>query len=448
MHDDSINYGNKLIDSWLIHNNPYRGVAWEPYVTSIRVVNLIKWSWIQNRYDRTLCESIYAHTIFIAKNIEWHIMGNHLIANIKALLFSGYYFRGALGKDIITESLAMLKKELRCQFNQDGGHYENTPMYHSMMLHDLLDILQLLLNGQNVYNNDVTISLVSELKTRIKAGLLWLQNLTHPDQDISFFNDATMSSAPRLPELTKYAELLDIKVASHSLESQYLADSGFGILQNKRAKLIANVADISPSYQPGHSHACSLSFELSISGQRVIVNSGVSTYEGGSLRSFQRGTSAYSTVSVCNLDSSEVWSSFRVAKRAKITSHFFHKTNECSLLSGTHDGYCRLKQGPTHTRNWRLSDGLLSITDTLSNMNYPATSRLYLHPDIKIKSTNGNITLLQNNGDTIIIEYHGANLTVNDTQWYLSFGKSQSNKCLTFQFLEETMNVTLRWSNK
>ena len=82
--------------------------------------------------------------------------------------------------------------------------------------------------------------------------------------------------------------------------------------------IIADVADIGPDYIPGHGHADVLSFELSLFGKRVIVNSGISTYELSEDRYKQRSTELHSTITIDNKNSSEVWGGFRVANRAKV----------------------------------------------------------------------------------------------------------------------------------
>ena len=63
-----------------------------------------------------------------------------------------------------------------------------------------------------------------------------------------------------------------------------------------------------PDYIPGHAHADTLSFELSIGAQRVFVNSGTSEYGLSPKRLNQRKTAAHNTVEVDGKDSSQVWS--------------------------------------------------------------------------------------------------------------------------------------------
>ena len=69
---------------------------------------------------------------------------------------------------------------------------------------------------------------------------------------------------------------------------------------------------------PGHSHAETLSFEASFKGKRIIVNSGISTYWITQKRLYERSTASHSTVEIDHKNSSEVWSRFRIADRAKV----------------------------------------------------------------------------------------------------------------------------------
>ena len=81
-------------------------------------------------------------------------------------------------------------------------------------------------------------------------------------------------------------------------------------------KLLLDVASIGPDYLPGHGHADTLSFEMSLFGKRTLVNRGISQY-GIEVRQVERGTAAHNTVVINNENSSEVWSGFRVARRAR-----------------------------------------------------------------------------------------------------------------------------------
>jgi uncharacterized heparinase superfamily protein len=60
-------------------------------------------------------------------------------------------------------------------------------------------------------------------------------------------------------------------------------------LEQGEAVAFLDVAEVGPDYLPGHAHADSLSFELSLFGQRVVVNSGTSQYGLGAERCASAG---------------------------------------------------------------------------------------------------------------------------------------------------------------
>jgi uncharacterized heparinase superfamily protein len=122
------------------------------------------------------------------------------------------------------------------------------------------------------------------------------------------------------------------------------------------------VAEIGPDYLPGHAHADTLSFELSVFGERLIVNGGTSIY-AGALRSYERSTKAHSTVEVDGEDSSEVWGHFRVANRALPVGLTVTSTNQGFEVSCAHNGYQRLIYGLMHARAWNMSAKDLVVGD-------------------------------------------------------------------------------------
>jgi uncharacterized heparinase superfamily protein len=145
-----------------------------------------------------------------------------------------------------------------------------------------------------------------------------------------------------------------------------MEQSGYARLKRGPAVLLADAGPVGPDYLPGHAHADTLCFELSLQGQRICVNSGTSTYEPSDLRKFQQSTRAHNTVAVNGADSSEVWGAFRVARRARAVVEILQPGNDEDMLSAVHDGYCRLPGRPVHRRTWRLDSGGLRVEDEIS----------------------------------------------------------------------------------
>ena len=146
---------------------------------------------------------------------------------------------------------------------------------------------------------------------------IWLETMIHPDGEISFFNDSAIEIAPNLDELKKYAQRLGVNYSFAKFNKvTLLRDSGYIRYTSNNLVGLLDVAPIGPDYIPGHAHADTLSFEISIFGQRLLVNSGISEYGVSSVRQYERSTMAHNTVVINNENSSEIWSGFRVARRA------------------------------------------------------------------------------------------------------------------------------------
>ena len=83
-----------LINRWIEENLPFKGNGWEPYPSSLRIVNWIKWSLNGNLLEEHWVNSLEVQVRMLTVNMEKHLLGNHLFANAKALIFAGLFFKG------------------------------------------------------------------------------------------------------------------------------------------------------------------------------------------------------------------------------------------------------------------------------------------------------------------------------------------------------------------
>jgi uncharacterized heparinase superfamily protein len=358
-----------LIRSWVAENPVGQGNGWEPYPLSLRICNCIKWHLSGNLLEDAAIGSLALQAAYLARTLEYHLLGNHLFANAKALIFAGAFFEGDAAAMWLKLGLRILTDQLPEQILEDGGHFERSPMYHSLILEDVLDLVNL---GRTYPG------LLPDFSGIAGRMLGWLQQMTHPDGKIAFFNDAAFGVAPDPAQLAEYAHRLDIEP-----EHRPLAASGYIRLENDLAVVLFDAAPVGPDYQPGHAHADTLSFELSVRGRRAIVNSGISSYENNADRRAQRATPAHNTVCVDGESSSEVWSAFRVARRARPINV---KTDRRSFAEASHDGYKRLKDPVLHSRRLDLGETELRITDTLeAKREHRAETYFHLHPESEIQ---------------------------------------------------------------
>lgn len=412
-----------LINKWILENPYPTGNGWEPYPNSLRIVNWVKWSLQGNPLDQTQLNSLALQAEHLSKTVEWHILANHLFANAKALIFAGLYFDTHESKKWLELGLKIYSKEIDEQVLDDGGNFELTPMYHAIFLEDLLDIYQV----AQVYNK-LDLIHAQHLQNRIVKMLNWLSLMSHPDGEISFFNDAAFGIASRYEKLSEYAEKLGVAVSDSNLEDRYLKPSGYLVVQRPAYKFIMDVAEVGPSYQPGHAHADTLSFELSINEARFIVNSGISQYGLGKERLLQRGTATHNTVEIDSQNSSEIWSGFRVARRVSPqVDSIDQKGNQIDELVAS---YKSLK-GAKHHRSVTFHEQKISLTDHITGQFHQAISYLYFHPDVQIQQVSSNEYQCKLANTTVYLHLDGqVDSQLLNTLWHPEFGKSIDNVCL------------------
>ena len=436
-----------LIGRWIEDNPPGYGNGWEPYPSSLRIVNWIKWALAGNRLEDAWIDSLAVQVRYLAKRLEWHLLGNHLFANVKTLVFAGVYFAGEEAEHWLAKGLDILEREIDEQILADGGHFERSPMYHSIIFEDLLDLLNLFA----AYPEALPVHWRS-FPERVHAVAVkmhgWLACMVHPDGNIALFNDAAFGIAPPPAELDAYALRLGLEKMPSCREGvERMSESGYLRCQQGSAVLIVDVGEIGPDYLPGHAHADTLGFEMSLFGQRLFVDSGTSCYGGSEERVRQRSTSAHNTVTVDGKDSSEVWGGFRVARRARPESLRILDDDNRILIHCLHDGYTRLPGRPVHGREWCFSANSLRITDTIKGKFRNAVARYHLHPDVVIEISTGGreggIVLPENR--RLAWWLSGGIATVTLSTYHPRFGVSLPNQCLEVSIEGAKAELTIAW---
>ena len=435
-----------LIIDWISVNLPGRGTGWEPYPTSLRVVNWIKWILVGNNPEPQMLQSLAVQTRWLSHRLERHLLGNHLFANAKALVFAGLFFDGPEAQRWLKLGTAILEKEISEQILCDGGQFELSPMYHALAVEDMLDLI----NIARVFQQD---TLAETCGDRVPSMLCWLVTMTHPDGTLASFNDTASGIAPSVSILLDYARTLGFAVSSHLPDLVHLTSSGYMRLDKSPAVLITDIAKIGPDYLPGHAHADTLSFELSLHGKRVIVNSGTSVYGLSPERIRQRGTAAHSTLTIDGQNSSEVWSGFRVGRRARPQDVRVGSNGTVLRAEGAHDGYRYLKGRPLHRREWKLTPTGLLIQDRVeSTCLHEINVRFHLaegyHAEI---ASDGTVRVMQEQGrEVLIFVASGATPSVIVSTLHPQFGKTVPNQviCLLADASKPTVvKSQLNWSH-
>ncbi|WP_223898149.1 alginate lyase family protein [Sulfurovum sp. TSL1] len=337
----------------------------EAFPISLRGINWIKFLVKYKIDDTKINDSLYAQYQILMDNIEYHLLGNHLLENGFSLLFSAYYFQDERFYD---KAKKILIYELEEQILDDGAHFELSPMYHQIMLFRVLDCINLIKN--NNWKNHELLQLFMN-KAEIMLG--WLNAITYKNGCIPLLNDSSNKIAPTTNELNHYASQLKVKIKNIKLQ-----ESGYRMVSNNRYECIIDVGNIGPDYIPGHAHADTFNFELYIDKTPFIVDIGVSTYETNNRRLFERSTVSHNTVEIAGCSQSEVWGGFRVAERAFITQ-LDERDNRVRAM---HNGYEK-RLNALHEREFIFENNSINIIDKIiSEHEQKAVARIHFHPDV------------------------------------------------------------------
>jgi uncharacterized heparinase superfamily protein len=364
----------RLIRRWIDENPAGHGTGWEAYPTSLRIVNWIKWQLLGGSLDDTALNNLACQTRYLNRSLEYHLLGNHLWSNAKALIFAGLFYRGTEADGWLDRGLSLFAEQCAEQILPDGGHFERSPAYHALATEDVLDLLNLFA----VYARDRDTS----LEIAAERMLRWLAIMSDGSGQYLSWNDAASGWAPTIVGLTAYAQLLAIPFArmKDNPGMTVLSDTGYFRFDSPNYTLWADAAPIGPDYIPGHAHADALHFELHVNGQPLIVDTGTSTYARGRERTYERGTMAHNTVVLGGLDQSEMWDAFRIGRRSRIENLVWGN----DWLRAAHTGYDWL--GARHQRTFRFADNSVNILDRIFGETHrlAAIARFHLKPGVAI----------------------------------------------------------------
>lgn len=317
---------------------PENRVGLDPYPTALRGINWIKFFCrYPNCATKPRLDSLYSQYKLLEKKLEFHLLGNHLLEDAFSLYIGAAFFQDA---KLQKKATKLLLAQLEEQTLSDGAHYEQSPMYHCILLDRLLDC--------------ISIASTEELKAFAKKQIGWLKSICYQNGTYPLFNDAANSIAPVPSAIIEYARELGIEN-----QATPLGVSGYRKLSNDKMETFVDIGNITATYQPGHSHADTFNYELRIKGEPFIIDTGISTYDKTTRRQYERSTAAHNTVCVEGEDSSEVWDGFRVGNRPKVRV----VKDNYNQITTLHNGF-----GKTiHTRQFVLKDNEFTVCDSLSS---------------------------------------------------------------------------------
>jgi len=342
----------------------------EAYPTSLRILNWIKFLLSNVIRDDRVNSNLYAQVKIMQDNLEYHLLGNHLLENAFALTFAGVYFDD---DKLLSGAKKLLQEQLEEQILSDGAHFELSPMYHHIILHRLLDLI-------NLYNaaGMEDYGFMEFLHEKASDMLSWSKNMRFKNGDFPHFNDSTCGIALSPDKLEQYAIFLRVKPVKIELK-----ESGYRRFNTDKYEVVVDAGKIAADYIPGHGHNDMFNFILYVDSKPVIIDTGTSLYSGDSDRRYkERSSSSHNTVTVGGMEQAEIWGDFRVARRS--FPEIIFESEDKLIIE-----YIHFTKKYTHRREFRFGDSIISVIDTVS-AGFDAISHLHFHSDINPK-IDGNI---------------------------------------------------------
>ncbi len=378
--------------------------AWHPYCISRR---LPVWVLLSSGFDGALAEppilaSLAAQARFLSGNLEWDLRGNHLLENLRALAMAGAVLDGPEADHWLDTAQNLFEGQLEEQILPHGEHFERSPMYHAMMLEALLDV------------RDATRAVRPALAERCgeaadrMAG--FLGTLLHPDGEIPLLGDSCLGEAPSPETLLVRAKQTigaDGKgkegngpvsaghpqdrsrpsgASSDGTAPQARLVGGYWTFRDGEDFVLLDAAPVGPDDLPAHAHSDLLTWEASLGGKRLVVDSGVFHYRDDAMRHYCRATEAHNVLQIDDRPLCDTWSSFRMGYRGRPGTPEMGRSGPYDWVRASHNAYRRLGVPRVARMLECRAGGPWICTDLAEGSGtHRLTNWLHLHPDAQVE---------------------------------------------------------------
>ena len=396
----------RLIPGWIAQAKMGVSDGWDAYPVSLRIVNwiyayaLVAGRGGDGRFLAKWSASIYRQLDFLSRQIEYQLLANHVIKNAKALVIGGLMFAHPVW---LSQGKKLLWRELEEQVLADGGHCERAPMYHALALADFLECLMLLkaldhIDEKRSQNMAIKLARMAE----------FLAAMSYPDGTIALFNDSANTEESRPKPLLASVAVAQDHVGANSVLT--FAETGYFLWADKNGseRIVVDAGPPSVDYNAAHAHCDLLSYELWLGGRPFVVDSGVHGYEGDRFREYARSTRAHNTVLFDGREQSEVWGTFRMARRAEVVSAEAVGDGDAWRFRGSYSPYFNRRL--VHERRIeRTPEGEWVVIDCArGGVARVAESFIHLHPDVRARKLDVLKIECESSSARVIIEPFGA----------------------------------------
>ncbi len=413
-----------LVEDWMSHGQRGR-LAWEPRVVARRLLSWLSQSPVildgaDGPFYRRLMKSLGRQTAFLQRRMNNGLVGESRLWAALSLAEMGICADGL--PTLQRLGSRMLLEELGRQILTDGGHVSRNPQVLGDLLLDLLPLRQ----AYAARGAEVPVALLNAIDRMMPM----LRMFRHPDGSLALFNGMGVTRPETLATVLAYDD-------AHAMPLGNAPYSGYQRVEAGEAVLICDMGRPPPPIFSKRSHAGTLSFELSVGGQRLVVNCGSPDPDRRDLSQAARVTAAHSTLTLADMSSSRFAGSHgwvraldgMVFAPPQAVTVARSDVAEGVWLDALHDGYARL--GFAHRRQMWLShagtrlsgeDHLVPLAGRPDAAALPFAVRFHLHPLVRaaFAADGTTITIGMPNGDEWLFEAGGLAIEIEESIFFAS----------------------------
>jgi uncharacterized heparinase superfamily protein len=388
--DNGRRTGRELIGRWIDDCRGWDDLAWRPDVMGRRLMTwLSHYEFLAVGADAPFrgrfMLSVARQASHLARVLPAGLAGGRLLAGISGLIHAGLAL--PRGSGLVQRGSRLLERELQRQFLADGGQRERSPSVQFALLRLLAGVRAALAGAER--------PLPAGLDETIRGAAQMLRLFQHGDGGLALFNDSNVEE-DWLVDMA-LARAIPSYAGTKALALREAVDSGFERLLANRTLAIVDSGAPAPAGYDGHAHAGTLSFEMSIGRERLIVNCGAHQGRGDWWQA-QRSTAAHSTLVVDDTNSSVFSPDSGLVRGPRTVTCRRDESDGNLWLDMSHDGY-QATFDLIHRRRLFLAAGgedLRGEDRLIGSGKRPFAIRFHLHPDVTASlAQNGQAALLR-----------------------------------------------------
>ena len=377
--------GCALTKSWLKAHGRWSAGAWRAHILGERLANWL----VHGKFlERAGGEDFHGEVLRSAARQARHLgrvaasarRDFSLFFAIKGLVYGGIYLPGF--ENGLDAGLRLLNREVEHQILSDGGHFQRNPSLQLAVLRHLVDIRACL--------EAARVEVPVDLQGAIDRMAPVLRSFRHGDGRLALFNDGN-------EEDEGFINMVLAQAGAKGRPISSAPHTGFQRLATGRTLVLMDTG-VPLAAGDDRVHAGTLSFEMSVGKDRLVINCGAEADAKAEWHEALRATAAHSALVVDDSNSIELPGAGGPGAPVSVVLCNRREADGNIWIESSHDGYVG-RFGLTHGRHLYLSvdGGDLRGLDTLTGEAGRAFAvRFHLHPEVRASMVqDGEVVLIR-----------------------------------------------------